>query len=148
MKKRQITAISVVCAVGVAATAAYAHHSFATFDHKKIYIWEGTVVEYVWRNPHSHIIVNVPKGAKDPATVGTWDIEGGAAIIMTRQGWNKSSYKAGDKIVVVGQPARDGKKAGSLYYAVKDGKRLYHDVDRRGGPGAQGEGIPAGVVLP
>jgi len=140
-----------LCAIGglaVAAVPALAHHSFAMFDSSKMYVWEGVVVEYKWMNPHSHIILEVPPGAKDPATVGTWDMEGAATNIMARQGWSRSTYKPGDPIVVVGQPMRDGSKAGSLYYALKDGKRLYHDVNRNGGPGAQGRGIPQGVELP
>ncbi len=43
---------------------------------------------------------------------------------------------------------RDGSKGGSIYYALKDGKRLYHDVNRNGGPGANGKGVPAGTQLP
>ena len=140
-----------LCGLGLAMAAAapaIAHHSFAMFDAGKMYVWEGEVVKYDWRNPHSHIIIRVPPGAKDPNTVGTWDIEGAAPNIMARQGWSKSTYKPGDKITVVGQPLRDGSKGGSLYYALKDGKRLYHDVNRNGGPGAGSRGVPAGVKLP
>jgi plastocyanin len=132
----------------VMAVPVAAHHSFSMFNPKEIYIWEGEVVEYRWVNPHSHIVVKVAPGAKDKRTVGTWDIEATAPNIMSRQGWNRMSYKPGDRIVVVGQPMKDGSKGGALYYALKDGKRLYIDVDRKGGPGAQNSGIPAGVVLP
>jgi hypothetical protein len=148
MKK---TIIALCAAAGVfaaAAAPALAHHSFAMFDSSKMYVWEGVVVRYEWKNPHSMVIIRVPPGAKDPATVGTWEIEGAATNIMARQGWNKTSYKPGDRITVVGQPMRDGSKAGSLYYALKDGKRLYHDVNRNGGPGASGRGVPAGFTLP
>lgn len=139
-----------LAAAGLAllATPVAAHHSYAMFSADKMYVWEGSVVGYEWRNPHAHIIIKVAPGAKDAATVGTWDIEGAAPNIMSRQGWTKVSYKPGDKIVIVGQPHRDGMKAGALWYAVKDGKKLYVDVNRAGGPGAQGRGPPPGQPLP
>jgi hypothetical protein len=119
-----------------AAATAYAHHSFAMFDMSKEVRFEGTVVEYNWENPHTHIIVKVPESAgKDAA--GVWDIEGGAVNIMVKQGWSKTTYKPGDPITVVGHPMKDGSKAASLFYAIlPGGKRLYHDVARPGADGA------------
>ena len=124
--------------LGMAAAAclampALAHHSFAMFDNKKQVTWTGTVVQFRWANPHTHILVEVPSTKGGPAA-GRWMIEGGSPNIMSRQGWRKTSYKVGDPITIVGYPMRNGSKAGSLYYAVKDGKRLYHDVNRSGGP--------------
>ena len=117
----------------VAASASVgAHHSFAMFDQSQVWTWEGSVAEYHWRQPHVHIIVVVPKGAKDPRTVGTWDFESSGPNIASRQGWSKLTFKQGDKITVVGNPIKDGSKAGSLKYAkTADGKILYHDVDRK-----------------
>lgn len=140
-------AIGALGAAAALATPAAAHHSFARFDSNRMYVWEGTVVEYRWMNPHSRVVVSVPGTAKDKKTVGKWDLEGGSPNIMSRQGWSKASFKPGDKIVVVGQPARDNTKAGSIYYAIKNGKRIYHDVNRKGGPAGGGK-IPPGVVLP
>jgi Family of unknown function (DUF6152) len=149
MKKRTLTLSVVACAgLMTIAVPAFAHHSFAMFDPDKVYVWEGTVKEFTWTNPHARITIVVPQGVKDPRTVGTWEVEGAAPNIMGRQGWNRNTYKEGDKIVVVGQPMRDGSKAGSIYYALKDGKRLYHDVNRNGGPGSNGKGVPTGVQLP
>jgi len=126
------------CIALAAAGSAIAHHSFGMFDQTKEVTLEATVVEYRWKNPHTHIVVSVPNGAKDPATVGTWDIESASIAIMTRQGWNKSSFKAGDKIVVVVNPLRSGEKAGSLVYAVdKSGKKLYPDTERLGGASSE-----------
>ena len=45
------------------------------FELTKDTTYEGTVVEYRWENPHTHIIVKVDPGAADPSTVGTWDVE-------------------------------------------------------------------------
>jgi len=108
-----------------------AHHSFAMFELTKDVTYTGTVLEYRWENPHTHIIVKVDPGAADPATVGTWDVEGGSTNIMGRQGWNRASYKAGDKITVIAHPMKDGSKGASLFYALRpDGTRLYHDIAR------------------
>jgi Family of unknown function (DUF6152) len=104
-----------------------AHHSFAMFEMTKDVTYEGTVVEYRWENPHTHITVKVESGPN----AGTWDIEGGSTAIMGRQGWNRALYKPGDAIKVVGHPMRDGTKGVSLFYAIRpDGKRLYHDIAR------------------
>ena len=92
-----------------------AHHSFAMFEMTKDVTYEGTVVEYRWENPHTHIIVKVESGSN----AGTWDVEGGSTAIMGRQGWNRALYKAGDQIKVVGHPMRDGSKGGSFMRAVK-----------------------------
>jgi len=106
------------------------------FELTKDVTYEGTVVEYRWENPHTHIIVKVDPGAGDAATVGTWDVEGGSTNIMGRQGWTRATFKAGDHVKVVAHPMKDGTKGASLFYAIMpDGKRLYHDIAR---PKAEG----------
>jgi hypothetical protein len=113
-----------------------AHHSFAMFELTKDVTYEGTVMEYRSENPHTHIIVKVEPGLGDPATVGTWDVEGGSTNIMGRQGWTRVTFKAGDHVKVVAHPMKDGTKGASLFYAIMpDGKRLYHDIAR---PKAEG----------
>lgn len=115
----------------LAVGTAQAHHSFSMFDLNKRVTWVGTVKEYSWRNPHTRILIDVPKTSKDPTQAGTWDIEGASIAIMSRQGWNKSSLRPGDKITIVGHPLRNGEKGASLFYAIdKSGRRLYHDTAR------------------
>jgi hypothetical protein len=94
--------------------------------------YRGVVTDWKWQNPHVHFTVLVkPAAAADPQTVGTWDVEGGSINIMTRQGWTRVSYKAGDPVTLVGHPMKDGSKGISLFYAVRaDGTRLYHDIAR------------------
>ena len=48
------------CVALAAAGAATAHHSFGMFDQKKELTLEATVVEYRWKNPHTHLVVSVP----------------------------------------------------------------------------------------
>jgi Family of unknown function (DUF6152) len=122
----------VVAGVVAAAVALSAHHSFSMFEMEKDVEYSGVVTEWKWQNPHVHLTMHVKAGASvPPETVGTWDVEGGSINIMGRQGWTRSSYKAGDPIKLVGHPMRDGSKGISLFYAIKpDGTRLYHDIAR------------------
>jgi hypothetical protein len=109
-----------------------AHHSFTMFDMDRDVTYKGVVVEYTWVNPHVHITVDIRPGpGVDPATVGTWDVEGGSTNIMGRQGWTRATLKLGQEITFVGHPMRDGSKGVSLFYMIRpDGKRLYHDIAR------------------
>ena len=121
----------VLCCLMLLSIPVFAHHSFAMFELTKNVTYKGTVVEYKWENPHTHIVVKVSEGAPDASTVGTWDIEGGSTNIMARQGWSKATYKPGDLVTLVAHPMKDGSKGASLFYAVMpDGTRLYHDIAR------------------
>lgn len=110
-----------------------AHHSFAMFDMDKNVELQGTVIEYLWANPHVHVVIRVPPGpGVDPSLVGSWDLEAaGSTTIMGRQGWTRTTLKPGDEIRVVVHPLRDGNKGASLFYMVKpDGTRMYSDIAR------------------
>src|SRR5579871_1124581 len=87
---------------------ALAHHSRAMFDMSKNVTYTGVVKEYRWENPHSHIVVTVGAGAKDPSTVGTWDIEASSINIMVGCGWSRTTYKPGDPITIVAHPMKNG----------------------------------------
>jgi Family of unknown function (DUF6152) len=119
----------VIAALGILSAAAsptFAHHSRAMFDMTRNVIYRGVVKEYTWQNPHSHIVIIVGADATDPSTVGTWDIEASSISLMVSQGWNRSTFKPGDRITVVAHPNRNGSKDVLLFYAVKpDGTRLY-----------------------
>jgi len=124
--------VPVVAAIALGFSGvALAHHSFSMFDMEKDITLEGTVVEYQFMNPHSHILVKVPPGKGNESLAGNWDVEGGSATIMRRQGWGRDTFKSGDNIKLVGHPMRDGTKGISLFYVIlPDGTRLYHDIAR------------------
>jgi len=121
-------------ALWFAATPGFAHHSFAMFDNSKELTLQGTVKDYQWQNPHSHITVVVTEG--DLSMRGTWEVEAASINILARQGWTRDSYKVGDKITAVGHPLKSGEKGVSLFYVIRtDGSRMYQDVSRP--PGEQ-----------
>lgn len=140
MTLRCTTVAAFAALVIIAAGApARAHHSFTMFDMEKDVTYKGVVVEYTWVNPHVHITVDIEPGpGVDPATVGTWDVEGGSTNIMGRQGWTRATLKPGQEMTFVGHPMRDGSKGVSLFYMIlSDGKRLYHDIARPKGEGGK-----------
>ncbi len=123
--------LAALAGVILTAIPVLAHHGFSMFEMDKDVTLVGTVEDYGWANPHTHILVKVGPDAADKSTVGTWDVEGGAPNIMSRQGWSKVSYKPGDPITVVVHPLKNGEKGASLFYAIRpDGTRLYHDIAR------------------
>jgi hypothetical protein len=108
----------VVAGVLAAAPAyTYAHHSQAMFDEAKTIVLQGEVREFNWTNPHSSIKVDVD-GV-------TWAIEMNSPGNLMREGWKRTSLKAGDKVAVMVHPLRDG-KPGGIYLAVRlaDGTTL------------------------
>jgi hypothetical protein len=81
----------------------WAHHSFtATYDTGKTVSVEGKVVQFLLRNPHSFLHIEVK--AKDGKTE-VWNIEWAAAGQLG--GTIASSIKAGDLVTISGNPARD-----------------------------------------
>jgi uncharacterized protein DUF6152 len=94
----------VLIAALVAGTAASAHHSYtATYDTGHQVTLEGTLVQFVFKNPHSFVIVSAPdaKGAMQ-----RWSLEWSGVGQLANQGVTRETLKPGDQIVVVGNPSR------------------------------------------
>jgi hypothetical protein len=95
-------------AMGFAVLPAAAHHSFAMFDQKKVMTLEGTVHEFQWTNPHAFIELDVEGGARTQR----WAIELNSPNNLTRQGWRRTSLRAGERITVRIAPLRSGQTGG------------------------------------
>ena len=96
-----LNAVVLLCA----ATQAFAHHSFAaTYDPDKIVKVEGTVKEFIWRNPHSFIKVEAPD---DKGTMQMWTTEWAAPTQLSEARMTRTTLRPGDKVIVMGQPGRD-----------------------------------------
>jgi hypothetical protein len=127
MWPRILYAIVLISALLTAVPPSFAHHSRAMFDMSRNVTFVGVVKKYEWENPHSHIVIVVGADAKDPSTIGTWDIEASNVSIMVGRGWTRTTYKPGDAITVVAHPMKKkGSKGALLFYAIQpDGTRLY-----------------------
>ena len=98
------TTLLLAAAALVAASSASAHHSFgATYDTAKQIKLDGTIVQFVYRNPHSFVHVEAPDEA---GVQQRWAIEWSGSAQLTGQGVNRDSLKVGDQVTVVGRPSR------------------------------------------
>lgn len=98
-----------------------AHHSWpVSFDH--LVTVKGTVVNFVWANPHPMMTLEVQAsdGRKD-----LWQVGGPAINRMEANGWTKTTVKTGDMITGIGYQFADGKKVLRLERVIlADGREL------------------------
>jgi hypothetical protein len=113
-------AIAVCCSASVPA----AHHSAAMFDASKQITLTGTVKEFQWTSPHCWIQLMVTNPSRPTAAPLEWGIEMDNPVGLSRHGWKPGSLKAGDKIVVVAHPLRDGSRGAQVVSVTKDGKPI------------------------
>jgi hypothetical protein len=124
--------IAIIAAgLALAAAPAVAHHSFAMFDQTKVMTLEGTVHEFQWTNPHSFIELDVASGGRTQR----WSIELNSPNNLTRQGWRRTSLKAGEHISVRIAPLRNG-RTGGLFLDLRkaDGRVLDSGLPKNGTP--------------
>ena len=103
--KRSIVLFVLIAVIAIFVGSAQAHHSFAAtyFDDKQAKI-EGKVVQFLFRNPHSFLIVQ----AKDETGVmQSWTIEWGGGGQLTGQGVSAQSLRAGDVVQITGDLSRN-----------------------------------------
>lgn len=102
----------------------WAHHSTAMFDTARAVTYHGVITRMVWANPHCFIYFD-GNAEGDPANapVQHWAVEGQSPSVMHNHGgWDEDTAKAGDKIVLTGNPRRDGQLTMLLISATINGK--------------------------
>jgi hypothetical protein len=97
------------------------HHSQTMYEESKLQTIVGAVEKFVWKNPHTWLYVDVTEQGK----VTNWEIETNSAASLQRSGWKRDQYKAGDKVTVTVNPAKNGSPKGMLREVVgPDGKKF------------------------
>ncbi len=98
-----------------------AHHSWPV-SYDRLVTVKGTVVEFMWANPHPMMTVEVQ--SSDGRTE-KWQMGGPAINRMEANGWTKATVKRGDVITGIGYQFSDGQKIVRLERVVlADGKEL------------------------
>src|SRR5215470_4223383 len=111
----------VVLGLVSAVTPLSAHHSWPV-SYERLVTVKGTIVEFVWANPHPMMTIEVQTndGQKEK-----WLIGGPAINRMEGNGWAKTTVKPGDVITGIGYQFSDGQKIVRLERVVlADGKEL------------------------
>ena len=114
MTRRMLALVAGVAILGGATLTA--HHSFsATYTGERIEI-EGVVKEFVWRNPHSFLRIDV---ADKDGVLKTWALEWGSISQLSQTKMTRTTLKGGDRIVVTGEQGRDPSSLRLLIQSVK-----------------------------
>ncbi len=82
-----------------------AHHGNAAWSTNEVTL-KGTVVDFVWRNPHV-LLVWTTKDESGKAAQWTGEV-GSPESMMADDGWTKQTFKPGDELVLILRPAKSG----------------------------------------
>jgi hypothetical protein len=103
---RRLSIVILLFTLALAPTAPLvAHHSFAaTYVEEKQQTIEGELVQFVFRNPHSFVHVEVADPAGEKIR---YAVEWASGSSLNGQGITRETLKFGDHVIVVGQPGRN-----------------------------------------
>jgi len=95
----------IIAAALAAGGRAYAHHSFAAtyFVDQEVTV-EGTLTQFLYRNPHSFVKV---EAKDDKGETVTWSVEWGGGAQLTQEHVTRDTLRPGDHVIVTGNPGRD-----------------------------------------
>lgn len=120
MKRSLTVCIGIVVTLAVGSLAA--HHSPVLFDRSIKKTLVGTVVEFVWVNPHASIQLDV---VNESGATERWGVEMGSPNSLVKNGWKSTILKPGDKVTVVVNPLRSGEHGGIFQsITLADGRTL------------------------
>lgn len=86
----------------------YAHHGGAEYDRTKSLNLKGTVTDFQFINPH---VLFEFEAKNDKGEVEKWQGEVSNPLQLARQGWNRHTFKPGDEVTFIGNPAKSGAKS-------------------------------------
>ena len=106
MAKTLFVPAIVIPALILAAAPSSAHHRWPV-DRSELVTVNGTVVDFVWGNPHPMITLEV---RNDDGVIEEWLIGGPALQRMEENGWTSTTVNPGDVITGIGYQFIDGQK--------------------------------------
>jgi len=95
----RLPVLAVVVSVVYAAGSTSAHHSYSAYDLEQVVEIDGVLEEFAWINPHSLL--------KMRTADALYTIEWRAPNGLLRLGLSRDMLKAGERLVVTGNPHRD-----------------------------------------
>jgi len=87
-----------------AGAVAHAHHAQAPFfDQDKTVEVRGTVVRWIFRNPHPVLEVETQN---EQGQKIVWAVQFAPATVLAKRGWTEQTFKPGEAVVATGHPSR------------------------------------------
>ena len=104
--------MTLAAAAGLAIPSiAVAHHGSAAFDTGKTAVLKGTVVEWIYSNPHCLLKIDVKS---EDGKVVQWVAEGQAPNVIFPGGYRKDTFKVGDPVTVTVEPVKNNQPMGRI----------------------------------
>lgn len=130
MRKKVLMSCRLVGALLIGCGLAFAHHGTSvSYDQLKTITVTGTVTEFLWRNPHGQLWVDVKD---EKGNLVKWGFELHSILLMTRAGWTKDFVKPGDQVMVTAHPSRAGTPLGVLVtIKLPDNKEYFRDIPQQ-----------------
>lgn len=115
-----------------------AHHSQSEYDLRAKVAVEGTITKVEWKSPHAWIYVDVTSASGQKVN---WSFELPSPVTLMRRGWTRDSLKPGDRVSIVGAPARNYPDI-AIANSIKDanGKPLFTGTTQVYDPGSDSTG--------
>jgi hypothetical protein len=118
MKHRLLILLSFVTFLTLGSGQTFAHHSSTSvYLQTKTVKIEGTLKEFLWRNPHSFMKVEAPD---EKGETQLWVIEGAAPTQLSEEGVTRTTLRPGDHVIIMGKPGR----------VAEDHRMLLQSVER------------------
>jgi Family of unknown function (DUF6152) len=100
-----VAVVAAFVALPMVTSPVLAHHGNAAWAASEVTL-KGTVVDFVWRNPH---VLLVWTTKDDTGKTVQWTGEvGSPESMMADDGWTKQTFKPGDELILVLRPAKSG----------------------------------------
>ena len=104
------------------AAIAFSHHGASAYDRNNRITLKATVTEFKWTNPHVYILFDA---ADQKGNTDRWSCESINPGMLSKQGWTRHTLNYGEKVTIVGFPAKSGSKVMLLEKLIlADGKEL------------------------
>lgn len=107
-----------------------AHHGNAAWSTTEITI-KGTLVDYVWRNPHV-LLVWTTKDDSGKDVQWTGEV-GSPESMMADDGWTRGTFKPGDELLLIVRPAKSGAPNGIIDQIKRPDGTVVMRYSRQGG---------------
>ena len=114
---KHIAFLVALIAVLLCGVTVYGHHSLgATYQATAEIKLEGTLVQFVFRNPHSFVHL---EARKENGETERWAIEWTGAAALSRQGVEGTTLRPGDHVIITARPSRSPGEARALMLSLK-----------------------------